>query len=83
MATTTFNPYANEADVLEIAGLTLENRLDRISVYGSLELTRDQTGLTAALALQTAINQIITTLQGTALPEHIAPPRISETDNPF
>ncbi|MBB5191479.1 hypothetical protein HNQ50_002209 [Silvimonas terrae] len=80
---TSFTPYANEADVLEIGGLTLENRLDHVSVYGSLDLTRDQAGLNAALTLQAALNQIVTTLQSATLPQHIAPPRISETDNPF
>ena len=78
-----FTPYANEADVLEIASLTLENRLDRISIYGSLDLTCDQAGLAAALALQQALNQIVTTLQSTSLPAQVAGSKISETDNPF
>ena len=40
-----FTPYQNEAQSLGIDELTVENRLDRISVYGSIELTRDQAGL--------------------------------------
>ncbi|GGP22866.1 hypothetical protein [Silvimonas iriomotensis] len=79
----TFTPYANEADVLEIGGLTLENRLDRVSIYGNLDLTRDQPGLTAALALQAALNQIVAALQASELPAQLASPSISETDNPF
>ena len=27
-------PFANEADALAIGGLSIENRLDRISIYG-------------------------------------------------
>ncbi|GGP27313.1 hypothetical protein [Silvimonas amylolytica] len=79
----TFTPYANEADVLEVAGLTLENRLDRVSVYGNLDLTRDEHGLAAALALREALNEIVTALQAQTLPAHITAARISETDNPF
>ena len=37
----TFIPYANEADVLTIGRLTIENRLDRITLSG------DHSGLTA------------------------------------
>jgi hypothetical protein len=79
----TLTPYANEAEVLEIGGLTLENRLDRISVYGNLDLTRDKAGLAAALTLQQTLNQIVAVLQSADLPAQISPPKISETDNPF
>jgi hypothetical protein len=39
-----FPPYANEEDSLQIGDLTLENRVDRISLYGSLDLTLDKDG---------------------------------------
>ncbi|MDR3430074.1 hypothetical protein [Silvimonas sp.] len=78
-----FSPYANEADTLQIGELTLENRLDRIAVFGSLDITKDQAGLAAALALQTALNAVVHTLQTDALPEHISVAPISEGANPF
>jgi hypothetical protein len=40
-----FVPYANEADVLEIDNLMLENRLDRITISGDVDLTADKQGL--------------------------------------
>jgi hypothetical protein len=29
-------PYANESEVVQIEGLTIENRMDRISIYGEM-----------------------------------------------
>ena len=37
-------PFANESDSLGIGGLTVENRTDRVSLYGSLDLTRASRG---------------------------------------
>jgi hypothetical protein len=36
-----FTPYANEADVIEVGNLMLENRLDRITISGDVDLTVD------------------------------------------
>ena len=38
-------PYQNEADAVEISDLKVENRLDRITIYGRIDLTRDKAGL--------------------------------------
>jgi hypothetical protein len=40
-----FRPFADEAVALRIGGLTGENRLDRVSLWGNLDLTRDRAGL--------------------------------------
>ena len=41
-----FMPYENEIDSLKVGDdLTIENRLDKISIYGSVELTKDKEGL--------------------------------------
>jgi len=43
-----FKPYANEADVLRIGELEIENRVDRVTLTGDVVLTRDQAGLAVA-----------------------------------
>lgn len=43
-----FKPYANEADVLRIGELEIENRVDRVTLTGDVELTRDKAGLALA-----------------------------------
>ncbi len=40
-----FDPYANEADVLRIGDLEVENRLDLVSLTGDIVLTKDKAGL--------------------------------------
>src|SRR3982074_444499 len=50
-----FKPFKNEEESLIIDDLTIENRLDRVSLYGSVQLTRDKTGLQQARQLQAGI----------------------------
>ena len=40
--------FANEAHAISIGGLSIENRTDCISIYGSIDITRDQAGLAHA-----------------------------------
>lgn len=63
-----FKPYSNDDDVLNIQGdaLTLSNGTTRIVLNGTLELTRDQRGLKAALALKEALDAIVESLQAQA-----------------
>ncbi|MEM5455550.1 MULTISPECIES: hypothetical protein [Paraburkholderia] len=60
-----FKPYSNDDDVLNIQGdaLTVSNGTTRIVLNGTLELTQDQRGLKAALALKEAVDAIVTSLQ--------------------
>ncbi|MFM0292335.1 hypothetical protein P0D71_15855 [Paraburkholderia sp. RL17-383-BIF-A] len=60
-----FKPYSNDDDVLNIQGdaLTVSNGTTRIVLNGTLELTQDQRGLKAALALKDAVDAIVTSLQ--------------------
>ena len=60
-----FKPYSNDDDVLNIQGdaLTLSNGTTRVVLNGTLELTRDQRGLKAALALKEALDAIVASLQ--------------------
>lgn len=56
-------PFANESEVTAIGDLTIENREDRVSFYGSLDITRDQAGLVNALALKALFDSIVGALQ--------------------
>jgi hypothetical protein len=60
-----FKPYSNDDDVLNIQGdaLTVSNGTTRVVLNGTLELTRDQRGLKAALALKEAVDAIVASLQ--------------------
>jgi hypothetical protein len=80
----TFKPYKNEADSIAIDELTIENRLDRISIYGSIELTKDKAGLQQAMQLKNLIDAVVATLQADKnLPDHITIKPAEKVDNPF
>jgi|tagenome__1003787_1003787.scaffolds.fasta_scaffold16887669_1 hypothetical protein len=78
-------PFADESEVRRIGDLTIENRTDQVSLYGSLDLTRDQSGLRHARALKRIVEAIVHALETqTDLPEAIAAPEPPErTKNPF
>lgn len=77
-------PYANESESLEIGELTLENRLDQVTIYGSLDLTKDKAGLVQARQLKTIIDAIVTALEAEKSLPATLPPKPTETvKNPF
>ena len=78
-----FDPYANEADVLHIGLLMIENRLDRVTISGDLDLTADQTGLAKARELQAVIAAVIARLEERELPFRVPTPAHKTIDNPF
>ena len=79
-----FVPYANEEESLSIAELTVENRLDRVSLYGSIDLTRDQAGLENARQLQDLLKSVIVSLEATkGLPAHVVTKPTEKVGNPF
>ena len=78
------DPYANEEDVIHIDKLDIENRLDRISIHGSVDITKDQLGLEYAFALKRQIDTIVEYLKKQALPEKINVENVAkEIKNPF
>ncbi|MCK8785105.1 hypothetical protein M0638_11990 [Roseomonas sp. NAR14] len=85
----TFKPYEDEQSALTIGGLSLENHADRVSVFGSLDLTRDKAGLQAARDLARALEAVVKALEAARdLPETVpAPPaeaaKEDRTANPF
>lgn len=84
MATQPFMAYANEVDSLQIGGLNIENRLDRISIYGSLDITKDRHGLESALKLKRIIDASIDALRRDKnLPDQIVIKLSDSVQNPF
>ena len=78
-----FVPYANESDVLNIGSLSVENRLDRISLSGDIDLTLDQQGLALAKQLQKLLGEVVAELEKQELPKQLPPPEVRTVDNPF
>jgi len=73
-----FSPFKNESDALTLGDLKIENREDRIAVYGTLQITRDRAGLGAAKALQELFGQIIKELED----EHDLPLTVASVEQP-
>lgn len=78
-----FVPYANEADVVQIGNLMLENRLDRITISGDVDLTMDQAGLAHARRLHDIVKAVVERLEAGTLPEQLPAPDVKTVDNPF
>lgn len=78
-----FVPYANESDVLHIGSLSVENRLDRISLSGDIDLTQDQAGLALAKQLQQLLADVVAQLEKQELPKELPPPEVKTVGNPF
>ena len=81
----TLIPFADDATSVSIGQLTVENGSRRVTLYGSLDLTRDKAGLAEARALKALLDQVVQHLEAEAdLPEHApaaAPARTVR--NPF
>ena len=84
-ATARIKPFADEARAQRIGELSIENRTDRVSLYGSLDLTRDHAGLRRARELKRIIDAVVRALKAeTNLPETVAgPEKPQKTTNPF
>ncbi|MCH4248103.1 MAG: hypothetical protein LKF82_09770 [Acinetobacter populi] len=79
-----FKPFKDATASLTIDNLTLENQGERLSIYGSLQITRDQQGLRDAKQLQQILNETVYDLEQQTLPEKLTPPEdAEEIDNPF
>lgn len=78
-----FHPFANEAEVIQVGNLNIENRLDRITLDGDVDLTLDQAGLAKATLLHQLLGEIIAAMAASPLPDALPPPDVHIVDNPF
>jgi hypothetical protein len=80
------DPFADEATALQLGDLKIENRLDRLALYGSLDLTKDKAGLRLARELHAVLGAVVAALEreGGGLPEAVEAPRVDDrVKNPF
>lgn len=80
-----FEPFENESDVVGIGpGLTVENRLDRVTIVGDVDLTLDREGAEKAEALRALLDRVCGELRAREpLPMQVATPTPAVVDNPF
>ena len=79
-----FKPYADESAVLKLGNLAIENRVDRISLSGDAELTKDKAGLALARHLQTVVKATVKALEADkALPDAVQVVKPQTVKNPF
>ena len=78
-----FVPYANESDVVNVGRLTIENRVDRVSLSGDVDLTADQAGLADARLLHQLLGDVVARLEALELPAALPAPSVRTVANPF
>jgi lantibiotic modifying enzyme len=79
-----FSPFKNESDSIQIGDdLTIENRTDRVSIYGSIDITLDKKGLADAKKLKNIIDATIQEMTAANLPEKVSIKTAESVDNPF
>ena len=79
-----FKPYDNEADVLRIGDLEIENRVDRVTITGDVVLTKDKAGLALAKELQSLIGRVVKALEAEKrLPDAVELKAAKTVKNPF
>ena len=79
-----FKPYANEADVLRIGELEIENRVDRVTLTGDVVLTKDKAGLALARQLQSLVDDVVKALEADKqLPDAVELKAARTVKNPF
>ena len=80
----TFLAFADDCSSYTLDNLTFENNADHLSVYGDMQIQRDQQGLQQLLTLQSLSNQAVIALQADdTLPEQPPAAKHTEIDNPF
>lgn len=83
-STSPLTPFANEKDVCSIGGLTIENRIDRVSIYGSLDVSGNLAGQAMVTALKGLVDSVTTSLLNAKnLPDKVVVDEVTEVRNPF
>jgi hypothetical protein len=79
--------FQNEAETRTINDLNIENRLDRVALFGSVDITRDAAGLALAWKLKEMLDGMIAVLSAEqaagALPTQVTLAATDEVENPF
>jgi len=79
-----FEPFDNETDVISVGGLTIENRVDRVTLQGDVELTKDRRGLALARELKAVIDATLKVLEADEdLPGAVQVDAPTKVENPF
>lgn len=78
-----FVAFADESSTFSIGNLNVENRLDRVSLFGDLDLTLDVGGLQQARALQTLLTHVIGEMEARTLPDVLPAAPVVKVSNPF
>ncbi len=83
MTKKSIRPFKNEEDCLQIGDLTIENRLDRVSIFGSIDITRDKEGLAVARELKSILELTLAELENADLPDKVTLQPVETVKNPF
>ena len=79
--------FKNESEAKTINELNIENRLDRVSLHGSIDITHDVEGLALAAKLKDMLDGMIAVLSAEqaagSLPDKITLAATDEVENPF
>lgn len=79
-----FRPFKNESDCIQIGDdLSIENRVDRVSIFGSVDITLDKEGLVKAKYLKNIIDSALLELEAADLPDKVAIRPVEIVENPF
>lgn len=80
-------PFDDESSSVDIDGLTIENRLDRVSFYGDIAITADRVGYDKALKLKNFLSSVINHLEWLdrvkKLPDNVIVDQPVAVKNPF
>lgn len=74
-------PFHDDGQVLQIGGLTIENGVDGVVIYGELTILPNQSGRTQAQALHEITTQLLRAFDGQIEPSQA--PVSQMIDNPF
>lgn len=79
--------FKNESEARTINEFSIENRLDRVALFGSIDLTHDEEGLALALKLKGILDGVVSVLESEkasgTLPDKITLAAPDEVENPF
>ena len=78
-----FSAFKDDTASVDIGDLTFENNDQRVAIFGSINIGRDQQGLAQAKQLQAIINDMVSYLEQQDLPEQIETFTAKIVKNPF